>query len=337
MKTREGIIDPANLPSRSSVSAATVAGDGSLLIEWADRAPSSVHPGWLRHVADNRHQPDSYLPEQAIWTAATREAPPTIDGEAILDDDRVLLAWLDDLVRFGFARLANATPTPDFLGDLAARIGPVRDTNFGDVWSVRAILNPDSTANTGLNLGQHTDLPTRETPPGFQFLHCIENSVDRGWSRMTDGYAVVNELRNNHPPAFDALTTLRWTFFNRSPSCDHRWTGPVIDLGSNEQPVTLRAFYPVRAFPAMPDADVPRAYEAMRLFSTLAHDPLFQIRYPFAAGDLVGFDNRRLLHGRDSFDSANGSRHLRGTYIDHDDLYSTLRVLRRHAEQESIS
>ncbi len=116
MKTREGIIDPANLPSRSSVSAATVAGDGSLLIEWADRAPSSVHPGWLRHVADNRHQPDSYLPEQAIWTAATREAPPTIDGEAILDDDRVLLAWLDDLVRFGFARLVNATTDSRFLG-----------------------------------------------------------------------------------------------------------------------------------------------------------------------------------------------------------------------------
>ena len=41
----------------------------------------------------------------------------------------------------------------------------------------------DSPANTGLNLGQHSDLPTRETPPAFQFLHCIANEVAGGWSR----------------------------------------------------------------------------------------------------------------------------------------------------------
>ena len=60
----------------------------------------------------------------------------------------------------------------------------------------------------------------------------------------------------------------------------------------------------------------------------MARDPRFQLVYPFRPGDLVGFDNRRILHGRDAFESA-GSRHLRGCYADHDDLYSRLRVLRR--------
>ena len=78
-------------------------------------------------------------------------------------------------------------------------------------------------------------------------------------------FALVDALRTKHPTAFDALTTQPWTFLNRSPCCDHRWTGPVIDLGVDDQPVTLRAFYPVRAFPAMGDADVPMAYEAMRV------------------------------------------------------------------------
>jgi hypothetical protein len=32
-----------------------------------------------------------------------------------------------------------------------------------------------------------TDLPTRETSPGFQFLHCVENSDPGGESRITDG------------------------------------------------------------------------------------------------------------------------------------------------------
>ena len=75
-------------------------------------------------------------------------------------------------------------------------------------------------------------------------------------------------------------------------------------------------------------ADIPRAYESLRVFASMARDPRFQLVYPFRPGDLVGFDNRRILHGRDAFESV-GSRHLRGCYADHDDIYSKLRVLRR--------
>jgi len=99
-------------------------------------------------------------------------------------------------------------------------------------------------------------------------------------------------------------------------------------------PLTLRAFYPVRGFPDMDPADMPRAYEAMRCFSRLAASDRFQIAYPFEPGDLIGFDNRRVLHGRDSF-SAGGRRHLRGIYIDHDDILSTTRVVNRRAAQHN--
>jgi gamma-butyrobetaine dioxygenase len=80
----------------------------------------------------------------------------------------------------------------------------------------------------------------------------------------------------------------------------------------------------------MDPADVSRAYRAAKRFHQLAADPRFQIRYPFRPGDLIGFDNRRMLHGRDAFDAGTGVRHLRGTYIDHDEIHSRLRVLRRH-------
>lgn len=146
---------------------------------------------------------------------------------------------------------------------------------------------------------------------------------------MTDGEAIVADLIENHPEAYDALTNLRWIFFNRSPDCDHRWSGPMIDLGGPNQPLTLRAFYPVRAFPDMAEADVPRAYAAMKVFSEIAHSDRFQMRFPFVPGDIVGFDNRRVLHGRDAFEPSDGSRVLRGMYIDQDEVYSTLRVLGR--------
>ena len=337
-RTRESMIDPADLPEASALTAAAVGPDGSLLLRWdlpgGDSCETTVHPGWLRHVAERRHLPGSYLPAQEMWSAATFTDPPSVDGSNILDDSDVLTQWLTLLGRYGLARLRNTPATPDFLRGLAAKIGPVRSTNFGEIFDVQADIDPTSTANTGLNLGQHTDLPTRETPPGFQFLHCIANTVRGGRSRMTDGLAVVAELREHFPADYDALTTLRWVFFNRSPTEDHRWAGPIIDHAGDGFPLTIRAFYPVRGFPDMAPKDVPRAYAALRRFSAVAHDRRFQLSTPFEPGDLVGFDNRRVLHGRDGFEPGGGQRHLRGCYIDQDDVYSRLRVLTRAAEQQ---
>lgn len=332
---RESTLEPTLLPVAGELVAVGLTGDGALSLQWAGRPRIVVHPGWLRHVAERRHLPASDLPPTTVWTADVMSEPPTIDGSGVLDDPDVFEAWLTHLVQYGICRLTNTPDDADFVGRLVGAVGPIRDTNFGPVWSVRAAVDPDSTANTGLDLGQHTDLPTRETPPGFQFLHCIENTVQGGWSRMSDGLAVTEAIRTEHPDAYDALTTLDWVFMNRSPQADHRWIGPIIDHGSEHQPLTLRAFYPVRSAPHMARADIPRAYEALRVFAAVARDPRFQITYPFRVGDLVGFDNRRMLHGRDSFESG-GSRHLRGCYADHDDIHSRLRVLRRNASPSPI-
>lgn len=327
---RESTIEPRDLPAAVDLRSVAVDGDGALVLDWAGRPPIRVHPGWLRYVADGRHLPASPLPPITTWTADTFIEPPTLDGSAILDDPDVMEAWLTALAQYGLCRLAGTPTDPEFVGRLVGAVGPIRDTNFGPVWSVIAKVDPDSTAYTGLDLGQHTDLPTRETPPGFQFLHCIQNTVEGGWSRMSDGIVVVDAIREEDPDAYEALTTLDWVFMNRSADAEHRWIGPIIDHGSKHQPLTLRAFYPVRSSPHMATVDIPRAYDALRVFADMARDPRFQISYPFRPGDLVGFDNRRILHGRDSFVSG-GDRHLRGCYADQDDFYSRLRVLRRTA------
>jgi gamma-butyrobetaine dioxygenase len=326
--SRESTLEPRDLPDPLALIAARVDEDGALAIDWADGRRIRVHPGWLRHIADNQHLPSSALPEPTMWTGADFSEPPTIDGSNILDNDIVLEEWLTLMIKYGICRLVNTPTDLDFVGRLVAHVGPIRDTNFGLVWSVKAKHDPDSTANTGLDLGQHTDLPTREVPPGFQFLHCVENTVAGGYSRMSDGWAVVEAIRTEHPDAYEALTTFEWVFCNRAKDAEHRWIGPIIDHGGKRQPLTLRAFYPVRSAPHMSHTDMPRAYDSLRVFATMARDPRFQLVYPFKPGDLVGFDNRRILHGRDTFESG-GSRHLRGSYADHDDLYSRLRVLRR--------
>ena len=335
LATREGLLDPAELSDEIAVISAQVTSSGSLVVEFAPHGTSSeYHPGWLRHVADGNHRAQSWLPAPRSWTAATLPEPPTHDGSVVLEDDVVFGQWLDDLVRYGIGRLRGCPTDLDFNATLAAKIGAVRDTNFGLLWDVKADItmagsaDTNSTANTNLRLGPHTDLPTRETPPGFQFLHCVVNEAGGGHSTMADGAAVVEALQDEHPKHYEALTTLNWIFFNRGPGIDHRWSGPFIDHGVEGAPLTLRAFYPVRGFPDMAPEDQPRAYAAMRCFSQMAASDRFQIDYPFVPGDLVGFDNRRILHGRDAFESG-GARHLRGMYIDHDEIRSTARVISR--------
>ena len=49
----------------------------------------------------------------------------------------------------------------------------------------------------------------------------------------------------------------------------------------------------------------------------------------FLTGEIVTFHNSRVLHGRSAFTVTKvGSRHLEGAYIDWDEAYSRMRVLR---------
>lgn len=340
LATREGIMDPAHHVDGGAVEAACITAEGALVVTWKPTATAATyHPGWLRHVADGNHLPASFVPDPVAWTADIGE-PPTYDGANVLSDAEVFRGWASDLMRYGIARLRNAPVDEDFLFSLASKVGPVRDTNFGPIWDVKADVQlagsdlTNSTANTNLRLPPHTDLPSRETPPGFQFLHCIVNDAKGGNSTMADGAAVAAHIAEHQPEHYEALTTLNWVFFNRGPNIDHRWSGPMIDLGVPGAPLTFRAFHPVRAFPDMAQADMPRAYAAMKHFSTVAADPQFRLSYPFVPGDVVGFDNRRILHGRDAFASG-GARHLRGIYIDHDEVRSCVRVAARRAAADN--
>ena len=339
--TRESVHDPADLVTEAGALAVAVTQDGELSVTWrTGEQPERYHPGWLHHIALGQHRPTAWIPTQTPWLTSEFGEPPTHDAaelataETDAQFDSVLGPWVEDLVQFGLARLTNLGTDLHLGQRLLSRLGAIRDTNFGLTWDVRAVVEPDSTANTNFRLAPHTDLPTRETPPGFQFLHCVSNTAAGGYSTMADGLAVAAHIAEHHPAAYRDLTTLKWVFFNRSPVADHRWSGPIIDLGVDGSPLTLRAFHPVRAFPDMAEDEIPRAYEALKLFSETAADSRFQISYPFRPGDLVGFDNRRTLHGRDAYESG-GERHLRGLYIDHDEVYSYARLRARATSELS--
>ena len=333
--TREGLLDPAELSDDLAIASASVTPEGHLEIIWEpDHDLSCYHAGWLRHIADGEHLASSWAPEPVVWTSKDLPTPAAFNAQEVVAQSGTRALMLNELLKHGVCLLSGAPSEEGFLNQLAQVVGPIRDSNFGALWDVRADVTlagdskTNTTANTGYRLGPHTDLPTREIPPGFQFLHCLVNEAEGGSSTLTDGAAIVSELRERYPEDFDILSTKHWIFFNRGPGIDHRWSAPVIDYSLGSTLPTIRAFYPVRAFPDMPDEDVDLAYQALRRFHQLADDPRFELKFRLSAGDIMCFDNRRIMHGRDAF-TGEGRRHLQGIYIDRDEILSTARALNR--------
>jgi len=58
-------------------------------------------------------------------------------------------------------------------------------------------------------------------------------------------------------------------------------------------------------------------------------EPRFQLKLQLPEGEIVVFDNQRILHGRTAFSSARHARHLRGCYLTRDSVYSGAALLRR--------
>ena len=59
-------------------------------------------------------------------------------------------------------------------------------------------------------------------------------------------------------------------------------------------------------------------YRARAGLRSLLNDPARRATFLLAAGDVMMMNNRRLLHGRNSFEITTGQRHLQGCYIELD-------------------
>ncbi|MGA2188847.1 MAG: TauD/TfdA family dioxygenase [Steroidobacteraceae bacterium] len=326
------LTDIADLPPQPRIRAA-LAADGTLRIDWEDEAdPCFFDLDWLAcHAA---HDPCE-RPE--------RVASPWLDGggmQAARDfawatcaelksDPALRLDWLTRLLQSGIAFLSGLPAEEGALLDAMAWVGRICETNYGQVFDVRAVPQPENLAYSDLGLGLHTDNPYREPVPGFQALHALLVSPDGGASLFADGFALGNHLRSIDPPAFDTLTQTPVPFHYRSDNADLYAERPLIQLSCRGEITAVhynsRSIAPLRAC----GAAAAGFYEAYRRFAELLRNPRYQLWYRLRNGDLVLFDNQRILHGRTAFSSASHARHLRGCYLTRDSVYSQAALLRR--------
>jgi gamma-butyrobetaine dioxygenase len=70
-------------------------------------------------------------------------------------------------------------------------------------------------------------------------------------------------------------------------------------------------------------------YGAIAALWKRLRDKKYHLTTRLAAGELITYDNSRVLHGRESFDANTGNRHLQGCYMNREEIASKRAVLAR--------
>lgn len=270
---------------------------------------------------------DQSIPSPLPWDAS-RLAPHAFDWRES-DSDRQILEILRAFLADGYVHLSHVTPIDSAVLGVARRFGFIRETNFGALFDVQSVLQASDLAYTSYALDPHTDNPYRDPVPGIQLLHCLVNETGGGLSTLVDGLAVAEALRHDNHDAFDALARTKLRFRYADPDTDLVAEAPILSLDSEGRFVAIRYSPRLDFVPLLPFAELNRYYAARRLLDRLLRSSRFERRFTLQRGELIMFDNRRLLHGRTGFKAESGRRHLQGCYIDADGPRSLCRVLSR--------
>lgn len=325
------LIDVADLPACPRMTATSLIKE-DLRIDW-DGDLRSTHPTFWLTRALRGGPPPEQVPH--LWADGS-----SLDAHrdfawlkfADLSQPGERLAWLTRVAREGVGFLSEVPRVADGILQAMQKVGRVAETNYGLVFDVRAVPQPENLAYSDRGLGLHTDNPYREPVPGFQALHTLQAAPDGGDSLFADGWALATYLRTESPEDFKVLSSTPVPFHYRAAQAELYAERPLISLdcegGIRAVHYNSRSIAPLR----LEGKACARFYAAYRRFAALLREERFQLKFRLRDGELVLFDNQRILHGRTGFASANYPRHLRGCYLTRDSVFSEIGVLRRGAE-----
>ena len=326
--TKERVFDQLSVTTDIHPVESVIEND-QLHIIWSEHEHRSEFDGqWLRAHAYSGDLTPENAPAAKSWDNTFLEAIVSANYDDLVQDDTSLFQWMKQLDKDGLILVKNMPSSSAALDEIANRIDYQRQTNFGVTFEVKSEPKPINLAYTSLALPLHTDLSNFETPPGYQFLHCLVNDSEGGESIFADGLRVLEDMRIEAPVHFELLAKHAVPFRFHDNEHDIRHHHPVINLDHNGNIVELKYNAHLASIFELAEAIMHDYYIAYRDLMARLRSDKYRIHFRLSEGTMAVFDNRRVLHGRQAF-AANGRRHLRGCYVDRTEFQSRLRILER--------
>lgn len=310
------------------VIAGAEASDTVLSISWGADHVSTFSTAWLRAHCLSAAERQRRSPTPVPWGAELAQKLPYMNYQEVAGDPDAHLRFLETLRDVGLVLLRNVPKERSRTEEIAGLVGKLRLTNYG-IFELEAKPNPEIAGDTAVALDLHTDEPYRIEPPAITFFHVLHQSDAGGDSTMADGLWLAARLRERDPRAFEILATTPArhnrtlaegrAFDMQAPIISRDATGRVTGIRLND-----RGMAPVDCAPEQ----VEPFYDALRTLLSMIYDGEGKVTVKLRSGEMMVFNNQRLLHGRTAFDPGS-RRHVRSCHVDLDEFHSRLRTVYR--------
>ncbi|KAL5238412.1 hypothetical protein ACI65C_005822 [Semiaphis heraclei] len=311
-----------------------------LYVKWDDSHESTYDLQWLLKRNFNEGQ-ERHENQQVKWTA---ESFTTIFRSFKYDDvvksDETLLKWLETLAVYGISMIKSCGLEQNRVKELAERVAFLKKTQYGETFKVEVNSDATNLAYRSTYLQLHTDLPYYEYTPGVILLHCIvQPESSGGESEVTDGLSVCDRLKEIDVDCYKTLTKVPVRWIDRGHDAGYNfhnvYVSPVIceDSYGNVKRINFSEHHRDSKFPVSVDK-VHIWYDAIEKFVNIAYNEKIISTFKMKPGDILTFDNHRVLHGRKGY---KGSRLLIGGYLDWDLIKSRTRVLQSQLANKHIN
>ena len=339
-----GTVMMADIPKDVSPREARVDDSGGLCVVWNyDGHESRFDPQWLRaHCYSEaarlarRHRPK-------LWDASFIDRLPSFDYRRVVEDDAARLEAFEHLRDYGFARMRGAPRTLEALMRFADLFGHrITSDSLGPYSDIKTRKKKLFFTDVPAAIPKHTDQCYRHTPLGVNFFHCLRTSGVGGETVLADAFEIARVLRDTAPEAFELLSTVpiqfyryiegRAAYYTEACVISVDYLGEVEGFRYSNRQTTAPLDLPAKLVEPM--------HDAQRQLSALMRRPDFEIRFLLEPGDILAYDNQRVIHGRTPYDDSQGARHLRSVEVSREEFHNRLRLLMirlRRPEARSIS
>ncbi|KFM58036.1 Gamma-butyrobetaine dioxygenase, partial [Stegodyphus mimosarum] len=305
--------------------------NGSLKITWKamnDGEHVSIYkPSWLHKYGlgfqlNMNMSVHDVLPPVKTWDRnKILGCIPELTYEFLMGSENGLKNVLENIYHYGLVIIREVPCEKGEVMKVMKKFAFTMDTKWRTNFQVITHplqTDPKHLAYTGRQLEIHTDMNYLEKSPAIQALHCLNaisedaSSSDPGKSIFVDGYHIANLLKKENPAFYYILSTTPVKFKMHSHGLYYEKEQYIICV--NRKGAVAEIHYNNRTMaPFEGPADrIVSFYEAYKMFGQKLRDEEYQFTFIMKPGDLMIFNNIRVLHGRNAFDPNFAFRHLEG-------------------------